>query len=192
MTKIRLEFESIKIHRDKKRWNLYFVIIAKHPTEQANSVLTVIPNQGIKLKPAANNEYYFEQPEQHGATGLLVYENDMPENNSIQAQVYLRHSRKDTRTAGDILQEISKALQGGVLGTVTGILGTACPWIVLTPFALQTIGTVLRGIPDRDFGFINMSQVFDDDFPNQTEMDFSGKFSTGEASICWSWSTFQL
>ena len=33
MTKVRLEIDEVQIHRPKKRWRLYFMVLAEHPTD---------------------------------------------------------------------------------------------------------------------------------------------------------------
>ena len=33
MTRVRLEIDEVQIHRPKKRWKLYFLVVTDHPTE---------------------------------------------------------------------------------------------------------------------------------------------------------------
>jgi hypothetical protein len=69
------------------------------------------------------------------------------------------------------------------------VLGvTGAPWLVVSKYALGAIGKVLRKVKDKDFGFVSMDEEFGDEFENQTELDRENTFSTGEASIVWSWS----
>ncbi len=51
MTKVRLEFEELTIHRPKKRWNMYFIIVAQHPTDEDKMILTTTPEPYIRIKP---------------------------------------------------------------------------------------------------------------------------------------------
>lgn len=44
MTRVRLELNRLKINRPKKRWRIYFVVVAEHPDDADKMVLTVIPN----------------------------------------------------------------------------------------------------------------------------------------------------
>ncbi len=189
MTKIKLEFEKLSIHRPKERWKLYFVIVAEHPTEEDKVVITTLPeNDIIRFKPFQGNVVHFE-PKGDAADGLFVIERDMPADRRISVRVYLRHSRKNVRTTGEVLSEIKEELGSDAFGTVTNVLGiTGAPWLVVSKYAVGTIGKVLRKIKDRDFGFVSMDEEFGDEFENQTELDRENTFSTGEASIVWSWS----
>jgi len=190
MTKIKLEFEKLVIHRPKARWKLYFVIVAEHPTEPDKMVITTLPeSEIIRLKPSQGNEVYFE-PKGKDADGMFVIERDMPEDRRISVRVYLRHSRKSVRSTGDILGEIKEELGSDAFGTVVDVLGlTGSPWLVVSKYAVGAIGKVLKKIKDRDFGFVSMDEEFGSEFEYQTELDRQNTFSTGEASIVWSWST---
>ena len=42
MTRVRLEIDEVQIHRPKKRWKLYFVILAEHPTDTTKMILTTL------------------------------------------------------------------------------------------------------------------------------------------------------
>jgi len=190
MTKIKLEFEKLSIHRPKERWKLYFVIVAEHPTDAEKMVVTTLPESEImRLKPSQGNVLHFE-PKGEAADGMFIIERDMPADRRMSVRVYLRHSRKSVRTTGEILGEIEKEMGSDAFGTVTNLLGvTGSPWLVVSKYAMGAIGKVLRRIKDRDFGFVSMDEEFGDEFENQTELDRENTFSTGEASIVWSWST---
>ncbi len=189
MAKIKLEFEKLTIHRPKERWKLYFVIVAEHPTEADKMVITTIPQSDIiRLKPSQGNEINFE-PKGDDTDGLFVIERDMPADRRVSVRVYLRHSRKNMRNTGDLLAEIQHELGSEAFGIVTDVLGLVdAPWLVVSKYALGSIGKILRKIKDRDFGFVSMDEEFGDEFENQTELDRENTFSTGEASIVWSWS----
>ena len=45
MTRVRLEIDEVQIHRPKKRWKLYFVIVAEHPTEKDKMIVSTLPQQ---------------------------------------------------------------------------------------------------------------------------------------------------
>ena len=188
MTKVRLELEKLEILRQKERWQLYFIVVAEHPTNPDQMIITTLPEGYIRLKPQAGNIVPFE-PEGDGNTeGLIVLERDMPENRSLKVRLYLRHSRKTARDAGALLQDIMDNLGGDAIGIVTDIMGKSTPWLAIAAKALPLIGQILTKIPDRDFGFVNMDEVFGDDFENQTEQDRNNIFSSGDAKIVWCWS----
>jgi hypothetical protein len=79
-------------------------------------------------------------------------------------------------------------LGGDAFGIVSDILGTTNPWLVIAKKAVPMIGSVLKKIKDRDMGFVSMFEEFGPEFEDQVELDRSNKFSTGNASIVWSWS----
>lgn len=189
MTKIKLEFEKLSILRPKERWKIYFVIVAEHPSEEDKMVITTLPQSDIiKMKPSQQNTLNFE-PKGTNTDGLFVLERDMPADRQISVRVYLRHSRKSVRNTGDILSELQQELGSNAFGIVSDVLGvTGAPWLVVSKYAIGTIGKVLRKIKDKDFGFVSMDEEFGDEFENQTELDRENTFSTGEASIVWSWS----
>ncbi|MEM9337806.1 MAG: hypothetical protein AAGA66_03705 [Bacteroidota bacterium] len=187
MPQVQLEFEELQIHRGKKRWKLYFVIVAQHPEEEDKMIVTTTPDPFIRLKPKAENRIDFE-PEGVGTDGFLVLKRDMPEDRKLNVRVYLRHSRKDTRTAGEFLQDMKDKLGADAFDIITDVFGATNPWLVIAKKAVPFIGGVLANIKDRDFGMISAFEEFGPEFENQVEVDRSGKFSTGDASLVWSWS----
>ncbi|WP_430810773.1 MULTISPECIES: hypothetical protein [unclassified Carboxylicivirga] len=189
MTKIRLEFEKLTIHRPKERWKLYFVIVAEHPTEADKMVITTLPTSDIiRLRPSQGNVLHFE-PKGESTDGFFVLERDMPADRRMSVRVYLRHTRKSVRDTGEMLGEIQKELGSDAVGVVTDVLGlTGAPWLVVSKYALGAIGKILRKVKDKDFGFVSMDEEFGDEFETQTELDRENTFSSGEATIVRSWS----
>lgn len=187
METVRLEFESLVIHRPKERWNIYFVLATEHPTEEDKMVLTVMPEPFIRLRPAAGNRISFVA-EGNGTDGLNVLERPMPDDRTLRVRVYLRHSNQPARTTGDVLGEIRDELGNDVIETVVGLFGGAMPWIVLTKAAFDLIITVLRNVKDKDMGFLSLDEHFTKEFLENGELDRSNTFSTGDATLTWSWS----
>ncbi|GET24891.1 hypothetical protein NT017_12200 [Prolixibacter sp. NT017] len=190
MAKIKLEFEKLTILRPKERWQLYFVIVAEHPEDNDKMVLTTTPEPYIRLTPRQKNVLNFvPEATDDGADGLFILERDMPEDRRIKVRVYLRHCRKHTRSAGEMLQQVKGQLGKHAFDIVGDMLGAgALPWLVISKEALPLIGGILRSIKDRDFGFVSMDEEFDEEFETQTELDRMNNFSTGDARIVWSWS----
>ena len=180
---VQLEFESIKILRPKKRWRLYFIVVAEHPTDPSKMVVTTLPSDGsnyIQLKPQADNEVHFE-PKGEGADGLFVLQQAMPANRTIKVRVYLRHSRDRARNAGKVLSDLQSGLGSEAFGIVSDILGSDASWLEVSKKAVTLIGGILNDIKDRDFGMVNMDEEFGADFEKQTELDRSNNFSTGSS-----------
>ena len=45
MTRVRLEIDEVQIHRPKKRWKLYFLVVTDHPTEEDKMIITTLPHE---------------------------------------------------------------------------------------------------------------------------------------------------
>ncbi len=191
MATVRLEFERLEILLRKRRWKLYFIIVAEHPTEPDKMVLTTIPAAGenfFMLKKNSKNVVDFEPvAADSGVDGLFVLEREMPADRTIRVRAFLKHNRKSVRDAGDILGSIEKGLGDNVLGTITNILGSSSPWIVIAKTAMGIVGKVLSNIKDRDFGYLSMDEEFGPEFEGKKELDRVNRFTTGNARLRWSW-----
>ncbi len=191
MATVRLEFEKLEILVRKRKWKLYFIIVAEHPTESDKMVLTTIPAAGenfFRLKRNSKNVVDFEPvATDSGVDGLFVLEREMPADRTIRVRAFLKHNRKSTREIGDIFKDIEGGLGGNVLGTVTNILGSASPWIMVAKTAMGIVGEVLGKIKDRDFGYLSMDEEFGPEFDGKRELDRVNRFTTGNARLRWSW-----
>ena len=47
--RVRLELNQLNIDRPKKRWDIYFVVVAEHPTDTEKMVLATLPIDPIKM-----------------------------------------------------------------------------------------------------------------------------------------------
>jgi hypothetical protein len=187
MATVRLEFESLTMDRPKKRWNLYFVLLTEHPTDEDKMVMRVFPEQPISLLPAAQNEIDFSPEGQH-TNGLIVLERTLPTDKTLRAQVFLRHSRDDAREIGEVIASIQAELGDNVLGAISDIFNVAGPWMVIAKTAFGIVGDILRKVQDRDFGFLSLDQHFTEEFMDNVEYDRKHPFSTHHASLVWTWS----
>ncbi len=186
MTKVLLEIDEVKIYRPRKRWHLYFVVVADHPTEKDKMIVSTLPQEPFRLTSRHNNEYQFDT-DQKGSEGLFVLSREMPKDREINVQFYLRHSRRATRDLGEILSDIKTGIGGGALGIVTDIVGTTgIPWLVIAKKSISLIGKILEEIPDKDFGFLSAFERFGPEFESQTDIDREKDF-TGDASLVYSW-----
>jgi hypothetical protein len=186
MSKVSLEIDFVRINRPKRRWRLYFIILAEHPTDSTKMVLTTLPSEPFLLKNKPNNEYHFDADTQ-GSAGLLVLSREMPEKKELNVHVYLRHSRDDTRNLGEVLGGIKIELGDSAFEIVTDILGTSAPWLVVAKKAKDLIGKILKDMKDRDFGFLSAYESFGKEFEKETERDYQKEF-TGDATLVYSWS----
>ncbi|PJE41688.1 MAG: hypothetical protein CUR32_07570 [Flavobacterium sp.] len=182
--KIRLEINQLTIDRPKKRWQLYFVVVAEHPSDPDKMVVTTIPTDPIKVTPNQENNIHFDD-DTPGSEGLLLLQRSMPPGKELNVHFYVRHSRSDVRNAANALQDIAKELGIDALGPTENILGTNITWLEITKKALPHIGKALARIPDRDMGFISMFERFGDEFLADGEID--RKKTGGFCTIVYSW-----
>ena len=185
MTRVRLEINQLNIDRPKKRWKIYFVIMAEHPTDLDKMVISTIPINPIRVTPNQNNEIRFSDS-QPGSEGLLLLSRDMPADKELNVHCYVRHSRSDVRDAGEIMTDIEKEIGDDALGKITDILGTSNPWLVITKTTIPLIGKILANVKDREMGFISMFERFGSEFEQDGEIDRekTGGFST----VVYTWS----
>lgn len=186
MPKVRLEIEQVTIFRPKKRWNLYFVIMAEHPTEEDKMIISTLPQEPFLLSRRHDNTYQFSTDDD-GSDGLFVLSRELPKDRELNVQIYLRHSRKGLRNLGNILKDIEVGIGKDALGIVGDIVGNDTPWLIIAKKAVPSLGNVLAKIPDRSFGFLSAFEKFGPEFENQQEIDRKKDF-TGDASLVYTWS----
>ena len=90
MTKVRLEIDEVHIKRRRKRWVLYFVIMAEHPEDPDKMIITTLPQYPFKLSSSHENSFYFDTA-QEGSEGLYVLSRELPEDRELNVHVYLHH-----------------------------------------------------------------------------------------------------
>lgn len=187
MTKVRLEIDEVQIYRPKKRWKLYFVVVAEHPTEDDKMILTTLPQEPFKLSKRHDNSFQFDTDDT-GSEGLFVLSRELPEDRELNVHIYLRHTRNSLRNLGEIMKNIETGIGADAFGIVTDIVGTTTvPWLMIAKKAVPMIGKILANIPDRDFGFLSAFERFGPEFEQQYEIDRMKDFS-GDASLVYSWS----
>ena len=187
MTRVRLEIDEVKIYRPKKRWKLYFVVIADHPTDSDKMIITTLPTEPFKLSKRHENQFQFDTDEV-GSEGMFVLSRELPKNRELNVSIYLRHTRKSVRDLGEILKDVESGIGGDAFGIVTDIVGTSTvPWLVVAKKAIPLVGKILVKIPDRDFGYMSAFERFGSEFEEQVEIDREKEFS-GDASLVYSWS----
>jgi len=191
MATVKLEFERLEILLKKRRWKLYFVIVAEHPFDNDKMLLTAVPTAGQRyfmLKKHSENVVEFEpESSDGGVEGLTILEREMPADRSLKVRAFLKHSRKSARQIGDILKDVESSLGGQAFGIVSNILGSTSPWLVIAKTAFSLVGGILKTVNDRDMGYLNMDEDFEEEFEGKKELDRTNKTSTGEAKLRWSW-----
>lgn len=187
MTRVWLEIDEVQIHRPKRRWKLYFVVIAEHPADDDKMIITTLPQEPFKLSNRHDNSFQFDTNDS-GSEGLFVLSRELPQDRELNVHIYLRHTRNATRNLGAILQDLESDIGNDAFGIVTDIVGTtATPWLVIAKKAIPLIGKILSKVPDRDFGFLSAFERFGNEFEEIYEIDRKKDFS-GDASLVYSWS----
>ncbi len=195
-TRIRLEFEELKLDRPKKRWDLYFVVATPDPRDAKSDrwIATVCPEPAIPLRPKADNRLDFS-PKGVGADGLIIFERAMPSTRSLPVRLWVMHSRRATRTAGSVMLEIGKELKAKPTGLAASVLKSAHPWwelgSALVGAGISKLGQALANVPDRSMGFVSLDENFGVEFEKEIELDRTNRLSTGFGEMTWTWSVVQ-
>lgn len=187
MKTITLEFSRLQILKERERWRVYFILVTEHPGDNDKMVISTFPDPYIRLKPNQDNLINFEPEGSTGTDGLFIIERNMPEDQRIKTHVYLRQSRKKIRSLGESLQDLKTTLGGDAFEIIDELLGTTVPWLVFAKKALPLIGKVLSQIQDKDMGFVSMDEYFGQEPEQNSALERSNTFSTGEAKIWWKW-----
>lgn len=185
MTHVRLELNRLQIHRPKERWQLYFVLVADHPTAHDQLAVTVIPSDPILVVPGQKNIIHFE-PGGPGTEGLLLISRDLPASRELNVHFYVLHSRRSHREIGQVLQRIGEAAGSSTLGGEMELLGISSPWLRIARNALPVVGKTLTSLPDRNLGFISMYERFGPEFEQESELD--REVRGGHVTGVYSWS----
>ncbi len=187
MDNIRLELNYLDLERNKKSWKIYFVLATEMPDDPGRMAITVIPDgDPIRVKKPADNFISFV-PEGDETEGLFILERLMPDDYSVKARLWVMHSRKSVRSAGDVLNEISGFLGGDGGSEVMQLLGGTNLWLTLGIKGIGIVGSALKKMKDRPMGWVNMDEHFNPDGEEDQELERKNKLSTGFGDIGWSW-----
>ena len=172
--------------KNKKRWDLYFIIATEHPDKPDEMVITVLPTENtIPVRKSSGNLIEF-RPEGTGADGLSVLERAIPSDRSVKARLWLMHSRKRLRRTGDILSEISQSKQVKTAAEALLSLGNISPWIALTMTTLDGVGRFLARGDDRKMGWVSLDEYFEPEWKKGSRAR-ENRLSTGFVTVSWSW-----
>lgn len=185
MMRVRLELNKVQIHRPKERWQLYFVLVADHPTEKNQVAVTMQPSRPILVVPEQHNQVYFE-PAGNGSEGMLLLSRPMPTTRELNVHLHVMHSRRSGREIGKVLDQIAEAAGSGVLGKEAALLGVTSPWLRIARASVPVVGQALASLPDRNLGFISMFERFGSEFELETEID--REVRGGHVTAVYSWS----
>ncbi|MEM8566600.1 MAG: hypothetical protein AAGF85_09065 [Bacteroidota bacterium] len=187
MDTIRLELNFLDLERNKKNWKIYFVLATEMPDDPDQMAITVVPNgEPIRIRKPADNFISFV-PEGDEADGLFILERGMPQDFSVKARLWVMHSRKSIRSAGDVLSEIGDFLGSHQGSNVLKLLGGTNQWITLGIKGIGIVGSALKKMKDRPMGWVNMDEHFNPDGEEDQELERKNRLSTGFGEIGWSW-----
>lgn len=186
-----LEFEAIKIDRLKKRWKIFFLVMINDPENPQNKLVTVVPHLPILIFPKNRNVYYFGNEDkddlngEDSDTGMFILKMPLPSNRIISASVFMFHSHKSFRNAGEILSKLAEVGDGQIDSIADIVTATALPWVKLGTAATAAIGDVLKNLSDRFLGFASLDEHFTSKYDSGGEIDASR--SVGRETLEYSW-----
>ena len=185
MTRVRLEVNKIQIHRPKEHWRLYFVVVADHPSDKDQMVVSVMPESAILMVPEQKNIISFE-PDGKGADGFLLLSRELPISRELNVHFHILHSRRPKKELGKVLAHIESGVEKKALGVVSDMMGTTSPWLAIAKSGLSLVGQILSKIPDRNLGFVSMFERFGPEFEQEVEIDRENR--GGHCTVVHSWS----
>jgi len=181
---VRLELDRLELNLPKHNWNLYFVIATEHPENQGDMLLSVLPEERlIKVRREADNKISFKPQGKH-TDGMFVLEREMPADKSLSVHLWLMHSRKSIKKAGELLQELNETLTGTKVLKTVELPGSFLPWIAVGKVALSFVAKRLKKANDRDLGFVNLDENFNEQ--DKEELRHNA-LSTGFGKLTWTW-----
>lgn len=185
---VSLELNRMDIRRSKKNWQVYFLVLADHPSRKDQMVLTALPDPYLTIVPDQNNVVHFDGGEKENE-GLLLLHRKLKavpgQSPQINVHVFVRHSREGRRHAGDFLQTLALSLGNHALGLLPQVAGTAQPWLVVARKAFPLLGKILANAPDRDLGFVSMYERFGPEFKSAEERTYTK--TGGDCTLHYSW-----
>ena len=180
----RLELNSLELNLPKQHWNLYFVIATEHPENQGDMLLSVLPEERlIKVRRESDNKINFVPKGDH-VEGMIVLEREIPADKSLSVHLWLMHSRKSVRKAGELIQELNETLTGTKVLKTVELPGSYLPWIAVGKVALSFVANRLKKAKDRDLGFVNLDENFNEQ--DKEELRHNA-LSTGFGKLSWTW-----
>lgn len=186
MLSIRLELSTLTLLKNKKRWDLYFVIATENPEDPGAVVITVMPQANlIPVRRPSGNRIVFT-PEGTGADGLAVLERTMPVDRSVKVRLWLMHSRNSSRRTGDIMGELSLSRQAKTAAEALLSLGNFSPWISFSLSTMEGIARFLSKVEDRKMGWVSLDEYFEPDWKSGGQSR-ENRLSTGFGTVSWSW-----
>lgn len=183
MKKIRLELESFRILKNRERWRIYFIVYTTHPQNPDKTIIKFVPGSGnIRLKPLADNYHSFK-PTGKGTDGLRLLHIEIPESRYMDVRMVMMQSRKKMRSLAAKMSEIKKDLD---IKEMNLIKLSRIHWYAIDK-GFNVVAGILQNIQDRNMGFVNMDEEFEEEFEKNPNQKRSQKLSTGEAEINWVW-----
>jgi hypothetical protein len=169
------------------------IIATDDPNEKDKTLVSVIPNEPIRLRKVDQNRIDFESEGSGDTNGLIILNRKLPKNKSVRVRMWLVQSKEHTRNVGEVMRNITDVFKKDKVGKsveqLTNALGVANPWLKLPDTLLSingVIGSVLKELKDRKLGFVNMDECFTSEEIDMVDIDRTGTItSTGKCG--WTW-----
>jgi hypothetical protein len=185
MPKASLEIKRLEINSIRERWRTYFTLAVSPSFSSNETAIIVLPDFPILFTGKTNNKWSFV-PKGEGADGLLAFCDDIELDSYKRIGLWIHNSRDLTRTAGEVLQNVSK-----VLGTVPSLvpqgMSSTALWAMAPTAGISAIGAILESLGDRDLGYVNMDERFGLEFHSPGVIERSQTCSSGLITLDWKW-----
>jgi hypothetical protein len=165
--RIYLELDKVVVtgHR-KDRWNLYMIFMMDHPEDPDQKIITTVPDDGLllQIQNKDRSRYTFKsKPVTPVSSGKRILDIEMPDDGYVELSCLVMHSRDNHRTAGEIINNITNAIQLPEIPGALKVLNLSVPWMVVANTAfdgVELLGTHLEGVKDRKIDLIHIQGNF--------------------------------
>lgn len=190
MSTIKLSLDSLQVLEKKTRWNLFFIVITDHPTDESQKLVGTFPTGGeqIQLKPETNNQYSFVAQGAKPGDGMELLSIQNPSVQSLDVQIYVKNKGALSKVA-DVLGTLKGQANAKDFESLPGFLGKAASWVSVQSKAITDIVNILEKMPDRAMGMVDMGLNFSELTTAAPVITRSNKTSTGEVEFTWTWET---
>ena len=88
--RIRLEIDRLKVERDRKRWNILFILATEDPQNPSKTVKTTFPSNPISLRRNDNNEVNFEAEGNGETNGMFALDDSTKEPKTLRTEATVK------------------------------------------------------------------------------------------------------
>lgn len=165
--RIYLELDKVVVTgHSKDQWNLYMIFMMDHPEVPDQKIITTVPEEGLllQIQNKDRNRYNFKsKPITPVSAGKRILDIEMPDDGYVELSCLVMHSRDSHRAAGEIIRNITNAIELPEIPGALKVLNLSVPWMVVANTAfdgVELLGTHLEGLKDRKIDLIHIQGNF--------------------------------